>query len=1185
MDDLLQVAFTSVFDQIKEPILIFTKEEIIYLNQYFKENFKINFNNCNEFFLEHNIKSEINDFFLKGELPQMEIIRPLQYFSGISIDFKWQLAKLNEDSSRDNLLFLKGIPLHHNTEIHHDKRGLSNHYELEKLINKISKKIVNASYDQLEAVFNESLSLLGEFEDVDRAYMFLFHDSSLKIERGYEWVRKGVLPQIDFIKSIQIDNDFSSFQALRKGEVFLMPEVSKMDERFAVERDIFLKQKIDSVILIPIMSEKKLIGFFGLDVVGRTRNWNDGDIYVLTQLADVFSGALKSKRIRRDLRMQSQILAQIKDSILVTDTALNVLYMNDAAYEESGIDHKTNLGIKIFELFDFTAHQNFDLRAELDELMNIEEVKRELVLVNSQRKSIPIELYIKLFHNDQNKVIGYTFLMRNLLQINQQKDLAKKAKMIIENSSSVLFTLDPNDHFRILYITDNIHQFGYNAKKLLNSKASILDLIHPDDAEELIHYHYARKDKRGVPAFSGEYRIRKKDGTYRWVEDKTREVYDHFGQIVLHEGVIQDVTERKRDREEILRAKQQYRVLAANIPLTSVFLIDRQLTYVVAEGTNFRKWKMTSGDFENKGLHEVQVHNLDQIKSAVESTLKDRIFTQKNIKFRGRVYEMTVRPIIHDGEVEYALGIIRDIHDEYEAKERLKASEEKYRSLVEESTEIIFSVGMDMNLMYVSPNIKQFLGFEAHEVIGKNLINYLHHEDKMIFEGLLESHAGDFFEANQYLEYKIKHKDGSFRMMSSNGRLIRDENGNIKQYMGIARDITKLKNTQRDLYLAKEKAEQALTIKSQFLSIMSHEIRTPMNAVIGMAHLLIEDQPRPDQLENLKTLQFSAENLLGLINDILDFTKIDSGKVELEKVAFDLRLVFNRIIHSYSYQVREKNLDVHFEVDDTLPRIVMSDPVRLSQVANNLISNAIKFTESGFVKIKLSNIHEDIKQVRVRFDFEDSGIGIPEEKLHTIFEAFTQASAATTRKYGGTGLGLAIVKRLVGIFGGNIVVKRQGGGGTLFSFELDLEKPIVLQTEQNQDISTKDDVDLSYAKILVAEDNLVNQIMIKKFLTKWGVTNLVISNDGLEAVEALEQQKFDLILLDLQMPEMDGFEVGHFIRNHTRDEIRSLPIIALTASSLLEVKDQLEAVGINDFIPKPFNPDNLYAKIIKYLKV
>jgi CheY-like chemotaxis protein len=412
---------------------------------------------------------------------------------------------------------------------------------------------------------------------------------------------------------------------------------------------------------------------------------------------------------------------------------------------------------------------------------------------------------------------------------------------------------------------------------------------------------------------------------------------------------------------------------------------------------------------------------------------------------------------------------------------------------------------------------------------------------------------------------------------------VTDEDRKKMYYTGIARDITNLKEAQKELFHAKEKAEQASTIKSQFLSIMSHEIRTPMNAVIGMAHLLIEDDPRPDQLENLKTLQFSAENLLGLINDILDYSKIDSGKVELEKVNFELNNVFNRILHSYSYQAREKALNVVFEADPSLPQNLIGDPVRLGQIVNNLVSNAIKFTEKGFIRIKLTNEKEDEKKIAIRFDFEDSGIGIPKDKLDLVFEAFTQASAATTRKYGGTGLGLAIVKRLVQLFGSEIKAYQREEGGTRFTFTAVFEKP-----HSKAILSLKDHSDglevLEDASILVAEDNLVNQIMIRKFLHKWGVKNVVISNDGNEAIEAYLKQDFNLILLDLQMPEKDGFQVAEFIRNMADQKKKSVPIIALTASSLIEVKQQLEKVGMNDYISKPFNPDNLYTKILKYLK-
>ncbi|GAB2631474.1 PAS domain S-box protein [Belliella aquatica] len=1191
------------------------------------------------------------------------------------------------------------------------EKSLQKRYELEKLINRISKKFVNASVDQIDYVFNQSLKMLGEFEKADRAYIFLLHEYKSEIEYAYEWTAEGIDPQIEDLKNIPITDDLLTISFLKKGKIFIIPDVSKMDPEYAYERDIYLQQGIVSVILIPIFSENRLIGFFGLDAVGENREWHEKDEYVLGQLGDVYAGTFinrsiknrlernenllasteilaksgswrfsNSKKVlffskglnkifgldefissatisellhkiekkdRRELleqvnkainsgssisgefslnesnknkfisysvqvrpisgtsnfqiygyctditdkkdaekylRLQSQILAQVNDPVFVTDNHLKIIYMNKAASNEVQLSLDEKYEGKISDLFEFQLSDSSDLNKVIENLKEGDEYREEIHLKTSRGKIEPYELSVQVFSNEIEEKLGYSFLIRNLSQQYKQEALAKKARMIVENSSAVLFTVDPNDNFRIIYITDNIKQFGYNADVLINSGKSILDIVHPDDAASLLNYHHEKQNKSGIPAFSGEYRLRKSDGTYRWVEDKTQEVYDINGEITLHEGILQDITEKKLSREEMIRSQKRYRVLAANIPLTNVFLIDKNLKYIVAEGTNFANWGMTSSDFEGKTLEEIHRYNLHEIKPAVIRSLQNKEFVQKILIYRKRVYEMTVRPIIYEGEVEYALGIVRDINEEFEAKENLRANEEKYRTLVEESTEIIFSISLDLNLTYVSPNVKQFLGYEHQEVTSRKLTDFLHPDDMLVFAEMLNQTVSEVFENHQYLEYRLRHKNGLYKVFSSNGRLIRDELGNVRHYTGIARDITKLKEAQRELFYAKERAEQASTIKSQFLSIMSHEIRTPMNAVIGMAHLLIEDEPRPDQLENLKTLQFSAENLLGLINDILDYNKIDSGKIELEKVAFDIDVLFNRIIHSYTYQAREKKLDVSFELDSELPKIMTGDPVRLAQVANNLISNAIKFTERGFVKIYLKKVYEKKDSVKIRFEFEDSGIGIPDDKIVTIFEAFTQASTDTTRKYGGTGLGLAIVKRLVELFGGTIAVNRTSNGGTIFSFEIEFDKPEIATIESKENyVNTQKN--LSHASILVAEDNLVNQIMIKKFLNKWGVKEVVMANDGNEAIEALEKQEFNLILLDLQMPEKDGYEVGAYIRAHEDEKIRSLPIIALTASSLLEVRDQLDAVGMNDYIPKPFNPDNLYAKIIKYIQV
>ncbi|WP_373496396.1 PAS domain S-box protein [Aquiflexum sp.] len=1196
------------------------------------------------------------------------------------------------------------------TEYYKAKKSLQKRFELENLINRISAKFVNADFDEIDNVFRLSLKMLGEFEKADRSYIFLVHQDLHEIENVYEWSGKGIDPQIQYLKNIPFKEDDLTIESLTKGDILVVPDVDLMAEKFAQERAVYQQQGIKSFVLIPIFSENRLIGFFGLDAVREKRDWHEKDEYVLRQLGDIYAGSFINRAIKRSLdrnekllasteilaksgswrysnskkrlffsnglkrifdledevdsasfsqfitkiskkdridflenfheainrlssstgtfstntkvgkekyinysiqvrrsteseevevfgyctdithkrdaenylKLQSQILAQVSDPIFVTDNDFNIIYINRAGLKECQINDDEKYEGKITDLFEFLIPGGRRIEESLKSLGPEESFREQMDLRSGGGEAELHEVTVQHFLNDDQEEIGYSFIIRNLSIQVKQEAIARKAQMIVENSPAVLFTVDPNENFRIMYISDNIRQFGYSSPKLIESKTSILKLVHPDDVDMLLDFHNSKKSEEGIPAFSGEYRIQKPDGSVRWVEDRTREVYDSEGKILMHEGIIQDITERKINREEILRSQERYRVLASNIPGTSVFLIDRDLRYIVAQGTNFVDWGMTSADFEGKTLSEVHKKNLNEIQPLVTKALLKNEIVQKHIVFRKRVYEITVRPINYGGEVEYALGILRDINEEQQAKEDLKKNEEKYRRLVEESTEIIFSLALDMTITYISPNVKQFLGYSPDYVMGKKLTDFLHPEDLTGFAEKSRDEP-DFFQKTQYHEFKLRHREGFYKIFSSNGKLVSDDEGNQIYYTGIARDITKLKEAQKELFLAKEKAEQASNIKSQFLSIMSHEIRTPMNAVIGMSHLLIEDNPRPDQLENLRTLQFSAENLLGLINDILDYSKIDSGKVELEKVSFELNNVFHRILHSYSYQAREKSLDILFESDPNLPKNLIGDPVRLGQIVNNLVSNAVKFTEQGSVKIRLTGEKEDKDFIAIKFDFEDTGIGIPKEKLDLVFEAFTQASTATTRKYGGTGLGLAIVKRLVELFGSKIKAYNRPEGGTRFTFTIIFEK-----TKSNDILSPKGNEDgykiLQNARILVAEDNLVNQIMIKKFLKKWGVGEVVMANDGNEAISAFEKQDFNLILLDLQMPDKDGFQVAEFVRSFPDSKKKNIPIIALTASSLIEVKEQLEKVGMDDYIPKPFNPDNLYTKILKFLE-
>lgn len=405
-------------------------------------------------------------------------------------------------------------------------------------------------------------------------------------------------------------------------------------------------------------------------------------------------------------------------------------------------------------------------------------------------------------------------------------------------------------------------------------------------------------------------------------------------------------------------------------------------------------------------------------------------------------------------------------------------------------------------------------------------------------------------------------------------------NAFIKNFRQLKTSIKEQAALNLKLEKAIDKAEKSTHAKSEFLSTMSHEIRTPLNAVIGMSNLLMMGSPKPEQKENLEILKFSANNLLAIVNDVLDFDKIESGKLVFENVRFNLVELMNNICGGHILKAHEKGLQFELTIDDSLKnKVFFGDPTRITQVVFNLVSNAVKFTSQGSVWVKVTCLEDRHNKVTVKFLIKDTGIGIKEANMSSIFEPFTQESLATTREYEGTGLGLAIVKRLLELQGLSIKVTSTIAEGSEFSFNMELPvSTAVISEDITKQVEETQENYLKSLKVLVAEDNMVNVMLMKKLLSKWKIIPTIAEN-GERAVEFMQYGNFDIILMDLQMPVMNGFDAANEIRKMADPKKANVPIIALTASAMIDIKDKIHEAGMNGYVSKPFRPNELFERI------
>lgn len=520
-------------------------------------------------------------------------------------------------------------------------------------------------------------------------------------------------------------------------------------------------------------------------------------------------------------------------------------------------------------------------------------------------------------------------------------------------------------------------------------------------------------------------------------------------------------------------------------------------------------------------------------------------------------------------------------NEKEDAKEKLVTTERIYKQIIENVKDLIYTTDKEGKIKYINQVVKEF-GYDIDDFLGKSLFGFAKKEYQEKIKSILNELSSGY-QKNIEIEFPMLSNDNKEVWMGHSLTTITDENGEIIGFQGIARNISERLAFEDELLKAKEKALEATEMKSEFLANMSHEIRTPLNGIVGISKLITDTELNAKQREYMRAIVFSTDQLLGIINNTLDLSKLEAEKMTVNTKVIDTVELVSGIEAIYQQRSLEKGINFSFFHDDLIPDYLVGDAVKIKQILHNLVGNALKFTEQGSVKISTYLRSEEKEKNWIEFRVSDTGIGIENDKLEAIFKAFEQSNNSADRDFGGTGLGLAIVQRLVDLLGGEIKVKSTINKGSVFTVVLPLKTASQEEIDSILKLTEEENYILDGTKVLIVEDNKVNQLVTSDLLVSKGCETTICEN-GQEAIEKLESNAFDIVLMDMQMPVMDGYTAMRIIRSNTESNYSKIPIIALTAHVFSGELEKCIQAGATDYLSKPFEPKELFGMIWKLAK-
>lgn len=839
----------------------------------------------------------------------------------------------------------------------------------------------------------------------------------------------------------------------------------------------------------------------------------------------------------------------------------------------------------------------------------------ELVQVSAGGRRLPLLCNAAPIRDEVGQVVGAVVAWRDISERKRTEAALRESEQrlsnLVANLPGVAYRCENAPGWPMSFISEQaLVLTGHPAQDFIGRRASYGEVIHPEDRARV--WETVQAEVQARRPFTIEYRIQHADGSERWVWEQGRGLCDDAGSLLALEGLILDITARKRAEEALYESEERLRLLGDNLPDSAVYQYvhepDGRVRFLyVSAGIERLNGVSAAEVLRDPGaLHrQIPLEYMEQLVAAEALTKRDLSDFDLELPMRRpdgeiRWMRMLSRPRRLPGGRTVWDGVQTDVTERRAAEEALRQSELRYRTLIDATSAVTWSCPPSGLHVRPQPAWMAFTGQSVEEMLGSGWTRAVHPED-IAEAAACWNHAVERGEPFVH-EHRIRRHDGEWRWMAVHAAPIRSADGQILEWIGMNLDITERKATAeelerhrrhletlveartRELTLAKEAAEVANIAKSAFLSNMSHEIRTPLNAITGMVHLLERSALTPQQIGRLATIKNAGRHLLEILDAVLDLSRIEAGKFELEDTEVDLGALLADVAALLAERAGEKQIQLGIDARAPLPHPLRGDVTRLRQALLNYASNAIKFTSAGSVTLRVRVAAEFEDSVMVRFEVRDTGIGIAPEQLPRLFSVFEQADNSITRRYGGTGLGLAITKKIAGLMGGEAGVESALGQGSSFWFTARLRKVGASDRTAPVPLGV---AELALARrhagrrILIVEDEPINREVTQSLLRDVGLVTET-AEDGLEAVERASRNDYDLILMDMQMPRMDGLEATRRIRQQPHG--RQVPILALTANAFAADQRRCFEAGMNDFITKPIDPAALFEALLTWLQ-